>query len=291
MKTSNVAIVVVTMLIIIIGANCSTSEKLVLEKHYRVHEPSGSGNFVVREETQEILPENLAIIICDVWDTHTCISAAQRVGEFAPYMNEVVKTARDKGVFIIHAPSDCMEYYKDTPQRKLAQNAPYTNPPVECKRNVEDPDREPPLPGKLGDMGCSCDKEIPCPSGKFPWPWEKQNDAIEILPGDAVSEDGQEVYNLLEQRGIDNVIIMGVHTNICVLRRSFGIRQMVYNGKNIMLCRDLTDPFFRDPGKHFQGLPLIIEHIEKYWCPSITSESITGKPPFRFKGDNTEGWM
>ena len=291
MKKTNQFLTVITLLVIIAVTGCSRPEKLTLTRRYQVQEPSGSGNFVVREETQQILHEDLAIIICDVWNTHSCISAAQRVDEMAPYMNEVIKAARDKGVLIIHAPSDCMEYYKDTPQRKLAQDAPYAKPPVECKRNVEDPDREPPLPSTLGNMGCACDKEIPCPPGKFPWPWEKQNDAIEILPGDAVSEDGQEVYNLLEQRGIDNVIIMGVHTNICVLRRSFGIRQMVYNGKNIMLCRDLTDPLHRDPGKHFEGFPHIIGHIEKYWCPSITSESITGKPPFRFKGDNTKGWM
>jgi nicotinamidase-related amidase len=246
----------------------------------------------VKTETKQVPADKTAIIICDVWNTHSCESAAARVDEMAPYMNEVVKTAREKGVFIIHCPSDCMEYYKDTPQRKLAQNAPYAKPPrVEFIRNVENPDIEPMLPGTLMNMGCSCDKEIPCPPGEYPWPWHKQNDAIEIFPGDAVTEDGQEVYNMLAERGIDDVIIMGVHTNICVLRRSFGIRAMTYNGINIMLCRDLTDPFHRNPGRHFEGLPLIIGHIEKYWCPTITSESITGSPPFRFQGDTTEGWI
>ncbi|MFC1542245.1 protein-signal peptide and transmembrane prediction, partial [Candidatus Latescibacterota bacterium] len=262
-----------------------------LERRYQVEDPADSGNFKVIEETQKVSADKVAIIICDMWNAHTCESAVLRVNELAPYMNEVLKTAHDKGVFIIHAPSETMEYYKDTPQRILAQNSKYTRPPVECKRNVENPDREPPLPSTLGNMGCACDKEIPCPEGSLPYPWTKENDAIEIFPGDAISDDGQEIYNMLEERGIDDVIIMGVHTNICVLRRSFGIRQMVYNGKNIMLCRDLTDPLQRDPGKHFEGIAHIVSHIEKYWCPSITSESITGKAPFRFKGDNTTGWM
>jgi hypothetical protein len=39
-------------------------------------------------------------------------------------MNEVIKAARAKGVFIIHCPSDTMDFYKDFPQRKLAQAAP-----------------------------------------------------------------------------------------------------------------------------------------------------------------------
>src|SRR5438552_1136599 len=39
-------------------------------------------------------------------------------------MNEVLEKARDQGVLIIHAPSSCMEPYKDHPARKRAQAAP-----------------------------------------------------------------------------------------------------------------------------------------------------------------------
>jgi len=28
-----------------------------------------------------------------------------------------------------------------------------------------------------------------------------------------------------------------------------------------------------------------VKHVEKFWCPSITSSAITGKAPFRFKND------
>ena len=52
------------------------------------------------------------------------------------------------------------------------------------------------------------------------------------------------MVNLLEQRGIENVILLGVHTNMCVLGRPFGIRQMVYQGKNVVLVRDLTDAMY-----------------------------------------------
>ena len=50
-----------------------------------------------------------ALIICDMWDDHWCKSAARRVGEMAGPMNEVVKKARSKGVFIIHAPSSVVD--------------------------------------------------------------------------------------------------------------------------------------------------------------------------------------
>ena len=39
---------------------------------------------------------------------------------------------------------------------------------------------------------------------------------------------------------------------------------------------------------HFEGTDLVIEHVEKYWCPSFTSSDITGRPPFHFKDDKRQ---
>lgn len=226
-----------------------------------------------------------AIIVVDMWNDHHCFSAARRVAEMAPAMNEVLKIARGKGIFVIHCPSDCMDFYKDTPQRLRAMEAPFVKASVEFKWNNFNPDREGYLEPKLEKEGCSCDTPEPCrPNFRA---WQRQIETIEIKPEDAISDNGQEVYNLLQQRGIDNIIIMGVHLNRCVLGRPFGIRQMIYLGKKVILCRDLTDSYHRDPGKHFEGLAQIIEHVEKYWCPTITSNQITNSKPFRFKNDNT----
>ena len=53
--------------------------------------------------------------------------------------------------------------------------------------------------------------------------------------------------------------------------------------------RNMTDTMYnpeRPPGvDHFTGTDLVIEHIEKFWCPSFTSTDITGKKAFRFKED------
>ena len=73
-----------------------------------------------------------------------------------------------------------------------------------------------------------------------------QHAAIKINGFDGVSDNGQEIYNFLEQEGRKNVVLMGVHTNMCVLGRPFGIRQQKYLGKNAVLCRDLTDALY-DP--------------------------------------------
>jgi nicotinamidase-related amidase len=68
-----------------------------------------------------------------------------------------------------------------------------------------------------------------------------QLDAIDIAADDAISDWGVEIWNLLEQRGIANVVLLGVHTNMCVLGRPFGLRQLAKNGKNVVLMRDMTE--------------------------------------------------
>ena len=52
----------------------------------------------------------------------------------------------------------------------------------------------------------------------------------------------------MRQRGVTNVIVMGVHLNLCVLGRPF-IRQMVAQGQNVVLMRDLTDCLHNTPKK------------------------------------------
>ncbi len=142
------------------------------------------------------------------------------------------------------------------------------------------------LPIDDSDMGCDCSPEK-CTIREA---WKRQISTIEIADGDAITDNGQETWNLLSERGIENVILCGVHLNMCVLGRPFAIRQMVGLGKNVALMRDMTDTMYnpeRPPGvSHFDGTDLVIQHVEKYWCPSFTSSDFSGKPAFQFKSDS-----
>ena len=223
-------------------------------------------------------PAETAVIICDMWDDHTCRGAARRVAEMAPKVDAFVSAARARGVLIVHAPSDVIKFYEGTPQRRLAQNAPKATPPVPITRRELMPEREGALPiddSDWCDCRPKCDIKARSANG---WPWTRQIATIRIAPEDAVSADGIEIYNLFESRGIKNVIVCGVHTNICVLKRSFGIRQMVLLGKNVALARDLTDCLY-DPAKppytsHDNATTLLVQHIEKFWCPSLDSGDV-----------------
>lgn len=256
----------------------------------RLREKASSG-FKVVTKPVPWKPEKSAVIISDMWDTHHCISAAKRVAEMAPHMNKVIVALREMGALIIHAPSDCegRELYKDTPQRRRAQNAPHAETSVEFQWNKWNLKREASLPSTISDPGpCSCHTSEPCCKAGY-YPWTRQIETIEIGPDDAIVHGyNQEAYNLLQQCDIDDVVVMGVHTNVCVLSRSFGIRQLVYVGKKPLLCRDLTDSFHQHPDGHFRGTDIIIEHIEKYWCPTVTSGELVGGKPFRFREDNRD---
>src|SRR5688572_12554323 len=101
------------ILVSLLPAWCFASEVLKLETRAR---KDGQ----VRQSMVDIDPRGTAIIICDMWDQHWCKGATERVAEMAPRMNEVVTAARKRGMFIVHAPSETMDFYKDTPQRKRA---------------------------------------------------------------------------------------------------------------------------------------------------------------------------
>jgi nicotinamidase-related amidase len=228
-------------------------------------------------------PRTAAAIICDMWDAHHCRSAAARVVEMAPHVNDVVSELRRRGTFIIHAPSSCTGFYDGSPERRRAIEAPHARAPVEIDWNDWNPEREADLGPEFLEPGpCSCRSAAPCCEQGPPYPWTRQIASIRIRPEDAVSDNGQEVYNLLRQREVRNVLVLGVHTNLCVLGRPFGIRQLVYLGLNPLLCRDLTDAFHRHPAGHVYGTDLAVGHIETYWCPSVTSDQLVGGLAFQF---------
>src|SRR5438105_8342310 len=180
--------------------------------------------FKIETQTQSWPAAKTAVIVCDMWDAHHCLNAVRREEEMVPRMNEFLNKAREKGALIIHAPSSCMEPYKDHPARKRAQSAP-------TAKN---------LPKDI-DQWC---KQIPAEEkGKYPidqtdggedddlaeheaWhaklkamgrnpkaPWKSQHAGLTIKDEDAISDSGVEIWNLLEERGICDVMLLGVHTN------------------------------------------------------------------------------
>jgi nicotinamidase-related amidase len=182
-------------------------------------------------------------------------------------MNHVIETARTQGVHIIHAPSDTLDFYAETPARARTRAIPPVAPPP--PKALPDP----PLPIDDSDEGSDTGEPEPYKA------WQRQHPGIPIdQTVDYISDDGREIYSLIRTLGIEQCLIMGVHTNMCVLNRSFGIKPMVRWGVNIALVRDLTDTMYNPAMppyvSHDEGTRLVVAYIEKFWCPSILSQDI-----------------
>ncbi|MHC4387391.1 MAG: ThuA domain-containing protein [Planctomycetota bacterium] len=262
-------------------------DKIVVNARSLVKVSEEGSEFRVVNNRQQWKPSETAIIICDMWNEHWCKGATRRVAELAPRINRFIMKARRRGVLIVHAPSATVKHYENHPARKRAQTAPQAAnlpPDIGGWCRWIDANEKTVYPIDQSDGGCDCDPK--CKGGK---PWRKQIETIRISDIDAISDSGEEIWNLFEERGINNVIILGVHTNMCVLGRPFGLRNMARHGKNVVLVRDLTDTMYnhrmRPYVSHFTGTSLIVEHIEKHVCPTITSTVFTGKPAFCFKND------
>ncbi|MBC8873773.1 MAG: isochorismatase family protein [Planctomycetes bacterium] len=273
---------------------------LRLRYQKQTDEEANSFQRLVREEDWDA--NETAVIVCDVWDLHHCWNAARRLEEFGPRLNDVLIEARRRGAVVIHSPSDCMDAYQDHPARRRAMAAPRTDTlpediehwcsriPAEERANYpidqsdggedDDPQEHAAWAAKLKALGRNPGM-----------PWKTQSSMISIdAERDYISDRGDEVWNILEHRGIRNVILTGVHTNMCVLGRPFGLRQMSRNGKNVVLMRDMTDTMY-NPKRwpyvdHFTANDLIVSHTERYVCPTITSDQLIGGKPFQFRNDN-----
>jgi nicotinamidase-related amidase len=271
--------------------------KLDLRLRSRVE---ADGKFRLIETPASWASNESAIIVCDMWDLHHCLNAVRRETEMAPTMDRVLKAARDRGVVIIHAPSSCMDAYKDHPARKHATETPRskTLPREIASWCYKIPSEEKGVyPIDQTDGGEDDDlvehqkwaAELASKGRNPKAPWKSQTDLLTIADRDYISDNGEEIWSILEQRGIKNVILMGVHLNMCVLGRPFGLRQMAKNGKTVALMRDLTDTMYNPRMSpyvgHFAGTDLMVEHVEKYVAPTITSDQILGGKPFRYKDD------
>ena len=228
---------------------------------------------------QSLDPAKTAIVITDMWDKHWCRGATERVGQIALRMEPLLEKARAAGVLMIHAPSETMDFYAGTEGRRLAQSAPHVDPPEAA------PLHDPPLP--IDDSNGGCDT----PGDTEHRAWSRETPLLTIAPGDVISDRGTEIYNVLRQRGIDTVFYMGVHANMCILNRTFGIRQMARWGIHCILVRDLTDAMYEPSSRpfvsHAAGTELVIEYIEQHWAPTVTSAQMMqalSSPPRSGKG-------
>ena len=265
-----------------------TTMTLSLRRQILTTDDTGNRGWRIVEDKVVCPGERTALLLCDVWDSHWCRGARERLQPLLPKMNAAVHAARDAGMLIVHAPSDTMDFYADHPARQRALAVEPVEPALvlpafaaatdslvaEIFAAENDPAAyDPPLPVDAADHGTTVAENEPYKA------WTRQHPAIDIDDErDLISDEGARVFTCLQAKGIERLLILGVHTNMCVLHRSFAIKQMSRWGMPMGLLRDLTDTMYspaRPPYvSHDEGTGLVVEYAEKFWCPSLDSADL-----------------
>jgi len=236
----------------------------------------GMDRWVVQETTTEWPIDQTAFIIIDMWNDHWCAAEVVRTMPIALHINTTITHLRNRGMLILHAPSDVVNFYAAYQARQWVARLPKApQPPI---RPHVDPDY-PLIVGK--DDGCDSGQQ---PSAAT---WTRQSPLITIDDGrDGISAESgwwpqhsQEMWNIFASRNISYVLVAGVASNMCVLGRPFGIKALVTWGVRVALVRELTDPMFNSITaapyvEHDIAKQLQVEFIEKFWCPTVSVEDL-----------------
>ena len=226
-------------------------------RRQRLGEQAGYRVWLPDEQRVEWHPGKTALIVCDVWLRHECRGAEERLALLLPRMDELIASLRDAGVLIVHAPSGTIPVYDGQPARERVLAVPPVEPPPDLAHD------DPPLPWTAPTPATRCrttttrSTRRACPTRTRASTTRSRSirNATSSRPtgGSSTATSGTGASSTCWS--------MGVHTNMCILNRTFSIKQMVRWGMDIALVRDLTDAMYnparapvREPrGRHPPG--------------------------------------
>ena len=196
--------------------------------------PCREEHFIRRELIMVLPVEQTALVLVDVWNVlhiESWLERAKRVTREA--VGPALATARQGGLTIVHAPSPEVagrypQLWRHAPPPRTA--APDW-PPVAFRRREGEyaayrgPRNQPPGIGLHWDPLAPHLDVAP---------------EIEMREEDFVVATGQQLHELLRDRGVLHLLYAGFCTNWCVLGRDYGIRAMGARGYNVILLRDAT---------------------------------------------------
>jgi nicotinamidase-related amidase len=231
----------------------------------------GTRAWQVEQTSLDLPASRLAVVVCDVWDRHWSAGATLRAARMAPRIDRFCVRLRRAGALVIHAPSDTMETYRGSPARqRIAGCSPVTPP---------EPVTLPPMPFEPARGGSDTDDPL-APGTPV---WSRQHPAIAVDEHrDVITDNGAELAAYLRARGRDTVLMTGVHANMCILRRSFGLVALAGYGFTPVLVADLTDAMY-DPAEppyvnHDAGNQLVIGYIRAFVAPTTHSKDVVISP-------------
>ena len=104
--------------------------KLNLRSQDLIQDEGGHNLWQVQTTECEWPADKTALLLCDVWNSHWCRGAVERLDAMVRQMDQVVGVVREAGGQIVHAPSDTMDFYAESPARKRASIATRSSRPL-----------------------------------------------------------------------------------------------------------------------------------------------------------------
>ena len=178
--------------------------------------------------TERVDPKRVGVIAVDVWNFHWCKTATMRVEALIPRLNRVLTATRELGMTVMLCPSDVVDKYAGWPQREFVIAMPKQPVPPLATVNC-------PAPPDGG--GCACGAERCLVN----YGWDGMHPDLHIGRGDLMPDTLQEVWTICRDRQLTHLIYLGVHTQVCLLGKPMGLRNLKAAGLQCLLARDITD--------------------------------------------------
>lgn len=216
----------------------------------------------------DVDPSKAGVVVVDMWNWHWCKTSTARVAALVPRMRKALEGAHELGMTVFWCPSDVADNYVGTPQHEAAMNTePVSMPPLaelQC----------PPAPD---GGGCTCGPER-CQGN---YGWDGMHPDLVMSDGDFMPNDVETLYAICRKRGLTHLIYMGVHTQVCLLGKSIGLRNMTRAGFQCILARDLTDAHGKyDPASGYTPDRMtsdVVAHFEKHLAATINFAEELGR--------------
>jgi hypothetical protein len=167
-------------------------------------------------ESTAIDVSRLGVVVVDIWNWHWCKTAAARVNSFVPRMNGCLDILRAEGATIFVCPTDVVDAYVGLPQRERALDVELLPLPEPQSFACPDPPNGP---------GCACLQRC-----RGNYGWNKMNPHFVLGEDDLMPNSRAALYTLAKQRDITHLLYMGVHTQVCLLGKDVGLRNMKADG-------------------------------------------------------------
>ena len=115
-----------------------TDEDAAMNLTVRRQHKSRAGRYGwnIVDSLESINPARTALVIVDMWERYWCPSDAQAQVALAALINLTATKARERGILVVHAPSDTLPFYNQSQARKWVEMLPKAPLPHMANRTL-----------------------------------------------------------------------------------------------------------------------------------------------------------